>query len=97
MSETYRKFLDHELAAALIMTEFTLLKMRLMLLETPGIKPQPRRSPAVTHEVTIRQLERCAGGAKSPRKMLLKSRVRELLDAKTRLGRISPSTKPAKL
>jgi hypothetical protein len=41
------------------------------------------KSPAVTHEVTIRQLERWAGGgAKSPREILLKSRVRELLDAK---------------
>ena len=41
------------------------------------------KSPAITHEVTIRQLERWAGGgAKSPREILLKSRVRELLDAK---------------
>jgi hypothetical protein len=41
------------------------------------------KSPAVTHEVTIRQLERWAGGgAKSPREILLKSRVRELLDTK---------------
>ena len=45
------------------------------------------KSPAVTHEVTIRQLERWAGGgAKSPREILLKSRVRELLDAKPSSG-----------
>ena len=41
------------------------------------------KSPAVTHEVTIRQLERWAAAtAKSPHEVLLKSRVRVLLERK---------------
>jgi hypothetical protein len=41
------------------------------------------KSPMTTHEVNIRQLEKWVGGsAKSPQDLLLKKRVRDLLDAK---------------
>ena len=41
------------------------------------------KAPATTHEVSIRQLERWVNGsAKSPHDILLKGRVRELLDSK---------------